>query len=469
MFNISELTERFGDTCDLVTRTIYLGGSRGKEVKLLFIEGLVASQAVGKLILAPLTDPRRFPDTMPIGAAPEQILGGGAFGLRGEKCEDSDSASEKLLSGWTVIFFPFSHIAVAFELRSPEKRAVTDAKEEKVLKGSKEAFTECLQTNCALVRRRVKTENLRLKTVSIGYRSEASVTVCYIEGFTPPDLVSEAVHRLKKMQVEGLITSSVIEECIADHPSSPLPQLIVTERADKFCLNLMEGRVGILADTLPVGYLAPGTLSQFMKAPEDEATHYIYASLQTLFRYTACIASLLLPAVYMALALYHQELIPLRILQSMIEAELEVPFPTAAEVFIMLAALEFLEEAGMRMPSPIGQTVSVIGALIIGQSAVEAKIVSPIIVVVVALAGTAEYTLPNHDLQIAVKLGRAMMLVLSSFFGLWGIGAGIIAIVIHLIRLKSFGRGYVTGILRYPGRAFLRQPMTVKRKEDPTI
>lgn len=464
LFTLFELENKFGGTCDLLRRPLRLGGRAENAAALIYIDSLVSSEAAGRLIIDPLGDPMRT-----LGDYSPEAVMASLCGLNAEVCSDVDGAADKLLSGFALVYLPSFGAAVAAELRSPDKRAVAEPKDEKVLKGSREAFTECLQTNCALLRRRLKTSDLRLRAIFVGSRAECALVVAWIDGFTPEKLVDEMVKRVENLRVEGVITSSVLEECLADSPLSPLPQLIVTERADKFCLNLLEGRVGLLADTLPLGYLAPASLPQLMKAPEDEAAHFAATSLMTLFRYFALLLSLTLPAIYLALALYHQSLIPLRILQSMIEAELEVPFPTAAEVFIMLIAVDLLEEAGLRMPGPIGPTVSIIGALIIGQSAVEAKIVSPIIVVTVALASTAQYALPNRDLQLAVKLGRLGLVALSAFFGLYGLGAGLAFIAAHLIMLKSFGKSYISPLARYPARALLRLPMTVKRKEDPTV
>lgn len=469
LFTLSELTALFGDTADLRLRDINIGGNAGRKITALYLEGMISSRDAAELILSPASDARRFPETAPAAVCMRLMAEGAVFSAEVKERDEAEKAAEDMLSGSVILYFPTEKRALSFEARSTCRRTAEKPQDEKVLKGAKEAFCETLQINAALVRRRIRDPRLRFAEITLGSRAPTTVFVAYIEGFTPRKLVREAIHRLENLRCEGVITSSVIEEGVADCVSSPLPQMIVTERADKFCLNLLEGRVGILCDGLPVGYLAPGTLAQFMKAPEDEATHFIHASFQTVFRHLAALIALLAPAIYTALALYHQELIPLRILQSMIEAEVEVPFPTAAEVFIMLLALDLLEEAGIRMPSPIGPTVSIIGALIIGQSAVEARIVSPVIVVVTALAGTAEYAVPNRDMQLAIKLGRLGLTVLAALFGLYGIAFGVFLIILHLISLKSFGYSYLTGLARYPGRALLRYPMTVKKEEDPTL
>ena len=213
--------------------------------------------------------------------------------------------------------------------------------------------------------------------------------------------------RLNKIKTDGILTSADIEENISDDPRSPFPQLITTERPDKFCLNILEGRVGILADGLPIGYLAPGTFSQFFKVPEDRAGHFTSATVLTVLRYAALLITLLLPAFYVAVAMYHQEMLPTKLMQSIIRSKQSVPFPTAVEVLLMLISFELLQEAGLRLPDPIGETVSIIGALIVGQSAVEAKVVSPVVIIVVAIAGIAGYTMPNQDMGAALRLCRS--------------------------------------------------------------
>ena len=358
-------------------------------------------------------------------------------------------------------------------MKSPQRRQVSEPKEEKVVKGSKDAFVETIRVNTSLVRRKLRDKRLKIRQMTLGEKSGTIVSVVYRDGFTNKEMVEETCRRLGDIKCEGVITTAVIEENICDDPRSPFPQLISTERPDKFALNILEGRVGILVDGLPLGYLAPGTFSQFMKVPEDESEHFIVASAITVLRYISFFITLLLPGFYVAVAMYHQEMIPTKLMQSMIEAKQSVPFPTAVEVLMMLVAFELLQEAGLRLPSPIGMTVSIIGALIVGQSAVEARVVSPVVVVVIALAGIAGYTMPNQDMASALRLFRFLLTLTAILLGMFGLAVGSALILYHLSGLESFGVPYMTPFAgargRYMGRALLRRSMRVRRERDPLL
>jgi hypothetical protein len=284
---------------------------------------------------------------------------------------------------------------------------------------------------------------LKFRTVKVGDRSNTSVAVVYIDGFTRRELVNETEARLAAIRSDGLITASVIEASIADNPLSPFPQLIYTERADKFCLNLLEGRVGIIADGLPLGYLAPGTFDQFFKVPEDAANHFMIASVLTFLRYASLALTLILPAFYVAVAIYHHEMLPAKLMESVIQAKQSVPFPTAVEVTLMLIAFELLQEAGLRLPDPVGEVVSIIGALVVGQAAVEAKVVSPIVVIIIAVSGIAGSAMPSQDMASALRITRFIFALLAIVGGMFGIAVGVVLLVYPLCTLETFGEAYI--------------------------
>ena len=264
-----------------------------------------------------------------------------------------------------------------------------------------------------------------------------------MDGVADPAIIEKLRRRLDAVEIDGVLTTTALETYISDSHRSPFPQLMLTERPDRFCLNLLEGRVGLLVDGLPLGWMMPATLSQHLRVTDDISKHFAIASALTLLRHIALFITLLLPALYVAIAMYHQEMFPIRLLLSVIESKQAVPFSTATEVLSMLIAFELLQEAGLRLPSSIGETVSIIGALIVGQSAVEAKVISPIAVIVVATAGIAGYTIPNQDLAQALRLTRFALVLTAIFAGLFGIVAGCILLVWHLCSLDSFGQAYI--------------------------
>jgi len=278
---------------------------------------------------------------------------------------------------------------------------------------------------------------------------------------------SELEKRLSAIDVDGLLTTGTLEEFLLPR-RSPFPQLSFTERPDRFAQELLSGRAGLLVDGLPLGILTQGTLAEQLKVTEDKAGHWLTASLLTLLRYAAMLLSLLLPALYVAVTVYHQEMIPTRLLLSIIQTKQDVPFSTAAETLGMLLAFELLQEAGLRLPESVGQTVSIIGALIVGQSAVEAKVLSPIVVIVVAVSGITGYTMPDQDLATALRLCRLVLVLLGLALGLFGLVLGLTLLLWYLCSLESFGTPYLApfcdGGLKEVLRALLRLPQRLTKE-----
>ncbi|MBQ6540337.1 MAG: spore germination protein [Oscillospiraceae bacterium] len=454
--------DTFRDCFDFVKRTIRVGGG-GAEVTLCFLDSLVNGEAVASTVIRPLTDSLRFTGTAAAGEIAGKMVSGVTYTATVKRRDSLRDTVTDLLNGYCAVILDAEGAAVTFEVKSTDARAVEAPKEEKVIKGSKEAFTEVLKTNVTLVRRRLRDPMLKAKTVTVGDRSATAVAIVYIQGFTKPEMVAEAEKRLSAIRSDGVITAAAIEENIADQPISPFPQLIYTERADKFCLNLLEGRVGIIADGLPLGYLAPGTFSQFFKVPEDAANHFMIASVLTFLRYAAMVITLILPAFYVAVAIYHHEMLPAKLMESVIEAKKSVPFPTAAEVTLMLIAFELLQEAGLRLPNPVGDVVSIIGALVVGQAAVEARVVSPIVVIIIAVAGISGSAMPSQDMASALRISRFVLVILSIVGGLFGIVMGVVMLVWHLSTLETFGVPYMTpfagGDRKKTSRALVRKPL----------
>ena len=341
---------------------------------------------------------------------------------------------------------------------------------EKSLKGAKDAFVEPLRVNTALVRQRICSPALKTAESFVGRRSRTRVSLLYIEGVAAPETVEELARRLDRLDIDALPALGILEETLVDAPRSPFPQLLHTERPDRFAMHLLDGRVGLLIDGLPVGLLLPVTLAEFMKVTGDSSMHAAVATALAALRWTALALALLLPAVFVAVAMYHQEMIPTRLLQSMIEAEQDVPFSTALEVLAMLGAFSLLQEAGLRLPNPIGDTVSIIGALIVGQAAVEAKLVSAIAIIVVAVSGISCYTLPSQDLAFAVRLARLALLIGAIAGGLFGVSAVLALLLLHLADLDSFGVSYTAPLSENsPQHLLLRRSARRDKYRDPLL
>ena len=436
------LKEIFSSCGDFESRALDFGLEGAVTVKVCWLDGLVSGSQAAEEILRPLTDRLRAGTVPDEAACIERILNGAVYRGAVHRRSDMDLLVADLCHGHLALVFDGSAVALSVEVRSTECRPVGEPTLEKSLKGGKDAFTETLRVNTALVRRRIASPRLKLAECSLGRRTNTRVAVLFVEGLAAPETLRELARRLDRLDPDALLALGVLEEALADAPRSPFPQLLHTERPDRFASWLLEGRVGLLVDGLPLGLALPVTLASFMRVTDDGGSHFLAATALTLLRWGALALAALLPALYVAMAMYHQEMIPTRLLLSIIEAERDVPFSTALEVLGMLGAFCLLQEAGLRLPTPIGDTVSIIGALIVGQAAVEAKIVSPIAIIVVAFSGIACYALPSQDLAAAVRLVRLALLLGAILAGLYGTALLFALLLTHLAGMDSFGVDY---------------------------
>ena len=434
----------FSGCADYTERLIRCGLEGKLLLPVCWLDGVVAGSALGLEVLRPLTELLRTGRLRSQEEALERCLAGLIYRCSVERITDLDAAAEALCRGCCLVLFGELGCALSFETRSVQRRAVAEPSLEKSLKGGKDSFTETLRVNTALVRQRLNTPALKLTESCLGSRSRTRVALLYLEGAAREETVRELARRLDRINVEALLSLGPLESGLADCPASPFPQLLHTERPDRFAMHLDQGRVGLLVDGLPLGLLLPASLPSFLEVTGDGSMHPLVSATLAALRWLALGIGLLLPGFYTAVALYHPEMIPTRLLLSIIRAEQDLPFSTALEVLGMLAAFSLLQEAGLRMPNPIGDTVSIIGALIVGQAAVEAKLVSPIAIIVVAVSGIACYTLPSQDLGFALRLGRLALLLGAMLAGLYGLGLAGCLLLLPLSELESFGTPYLS-------------------------
>lgn len=462
------ISRAFSGCGDYESRRVLPGLMRGAEcVTLCWLDGLVDGVTVSEDVLRPLTDLRRTFGEDSAARLMDSLERGAAYSYTVRRRKTLDEAVTDLVNGFCLIVFDSACEALSFDTRTKLTRSVSEPAVEKAIKGGKDAFVETLRSNTSLVRRKVRTPELKITQSTVGRLSGTAVALLYIEGVAQQETVDEARRRISGIDIDALLAAGDLEEYIVDSPRSPLPQLLHTERPDTFAIHLLDGRVGILVDGLPVGFLLPADLAAFMRVPEDSAMHFAVASMLTLLRWIALAVSLLFPAVFVAISMYHQEMLPVQLLLSMTAAKQYVPFSVAAEVIAMLLAFELLQEAGLRLPDPVGQTASIIGALIVGQSAVEAKVVSPIAVIVVAFAGISGYTMPSQDLGAAVRLGRLLLVAAAALLGLYGVMACTALIIWYAAGLESFGKAYTAPFTGSDAgaiaRVFLKRPNSANK------
>ena len=473
LISAANLKEIFYSCGDFEIREIFYGLESEKKLYLCWLDGTVSSQDVSGSVIRPLTEILRSVSTDTEQESLSLIMSGAVYRCSVRHREIMDELVNDLCHGFCALIFEGINQALSFEVRNTSSRSVSEPTLEKSLKGSKDSFVEVLRVNTALVRRRLCSPKLKLVESTVGRKSRTRVSIMFVEGLAAEETVRELALRLDALDVDGLLATGTLEEYIVDAPRSIFPQLLHTERPDRFANYLLEGRVGVLVDGLPLGLVAPVTLAEFMKVTGDYNNHYLVSTALTILRYLALLLSILLPAFYVATAMYHQEMIPTKMLLSIIDAKQDVPFSTALEVIGMLISFELLQEAGLRLPNPIGDTVSIIGALIVGQSAVEARVVSPIAIIVVAFAEIAGYILPSQDLGAAVRLLRMGLVLAAVLGGLFGVGAGLCLLLLHLAKLDSFGVNYTAPLSDgepFPLlRLLVKKPKPLIKFRDPSL
>ena len=453
-----ELAAQFENAADFETRKVLCGGQL---LTVLFLDGLTSGGDIAEQGVRPL---EQMTDEAREEVLYTRALQGGVWCASVKEPESTQQAAELLVNGFCVILFPKSGKALGCEVKTGEKRSPSPPETENTVKGAKDAFTETLRTNTSLVRRHLRTPGLRLTETVIGKRTLTKVTVCWIDRLTDPELPRRMQERLSSIDIDGALSPAAIEEYVTGSRRTAFPLLEYTERTDHFCQGLLDGQVGLLADGLPLGYLAPVGLGRLMRSPEDRATDFFSASMLRLLRYAALGVSLLLPALYAAMAMFHQQMLPTKLLLSIIESKQNVPFSTLLEVLGLLCAFELLQQAGLHLPQAVGTAVSIIGGLVVGTAAVDAKLVSPAALIVTASSGICGFTLPNRELSDAVRLWRFVLTVLAGLWGLFGVTVGLLLLLTELAGLESLGRSYLSPFGRAEVKGALVRPRLVRQK-----
>lgn len=426
----------FGQTGDFIVRPLQCGNCT---LYAYAIDGLISGADASDYVFKPISEGLSGENMEELYM---EALKGAVYNCVADPCTDLDTVALKLVNGFCVVLFPEVG-AIAFEVRIGVARSPGAPEVENTVKGPKDAFVETIRINTGLVRRHLRSPDLRFYGTQIGCKSLTNVAVVWLEGVTDRELVEKMKNRLASIQIEAMLSPSSVEEFVTGSRTTAFPLLQYTERTDRFCQGLITGRVGILIDGLPLGYLAPVDIGGLMESQEDRSIDYISASCIRVLRYAALLLSLLLPGFFIALSAFHHEMIPLPLLRSIIESRQSVPFSTAVEVLGLLIAFELLQESGIHLPQAIGQSVSVIGGIVVGTAAVEAKLISPAALIAVSVAGVCGFVQPNRDLAEAVRVWRFLLAALGALAGLFGVTVGAIGLLIHLSGLTSLGQSYL--------------------------
>lgn len=437
--NTESIKNILGDAADMVTRSFTIGTKIGCAV--LFIDELVNKEIVYNFLLRPLINSERkeiSPDDLWTMITQSMVEVGET-----KEATDLKTVVDAILSADTVLFIDGLDKALILGTKGWSSRSVSEPRAESVVRGPREGLNETLCYSLSMIRHRLRDPKLRVKYITIGKRTKTTVGLLYIEDLANEQIVKTVNERLHKIKVDGVLESGYIEEMIQDQIWTPFPLLQNTERPDSVVAHLLEGKVAILVEGTPHALVAPAVFSQFYFSPEDYYEKYYHSAFLRLIRLTSMFIALLLPALYIAFVSYHPEMIPPNLAIAMAAGRSTVPFTATLEVLLMEISVEILREASIRLPGPIGPTIGIVGALVIGNAVVSAGLVSPAIVIVVGLTTISSYANPNYNAAISIRLLRFVFIFLSATFGLYGITLGIVLLSLHLVQLNSFGVPYM--------------------------
>ncbi len=477
--NLRSIQTALGTSSDIVVRKINDASSGMDGVAFVYIDDLVDQQTINQMILHPLmaeisdrasvSSPAEW-----LGILKNKVLSVGQV----LELKTVDEAVTQLLEGSTLVFLQGCAITLAACTSGGEKRSLNEPSSQTVIRGPKESFTENIKTNISLVRRRIKSPELRVELRKIGKQTKTHVGIIYLRGIANDKIVEEVRIRLNRIDTDSILESAYIEEFIQDANITPFPTIANTERPDAAAAGILEGQIAIVVDGTPFVLLAPVTFIRFFQSSEDYYQRYDIATFLRVIRYVAFFISMLLPSLFIAISTFHQEMLPTPLLISLAAQREGVPFPAVVEALVMEITFEVLREAGVRMPKVIGPAISIVGALVLGQAAVQAGLISAAMVIVVSFTAIANFVIPAINMAIAARLIRFVMMILGATLGLYGILSGMMILLIHLAGLRSFGVPYLDPFspfvwsnwkdvfIRAPQWAMKKRPLPLAAKGD---
>lgn len=475
--NIYTIKEALGNSNDVILREITLDKLDNESIALINIDGISDKTVITDILENLMLDIDNEPENKINDLndyIKKQCLTVGDV----QDIFDFTALYTAVLNGNTVIILDGQSKAIATSSKSAKDRAVTEPQTESVIRGPRESFTETLRTNTALIRRKIKSPDLWIKSRVIGDVTQTDVAIMYINGIANDKIVQEVLDRLDQIKMDGVLETGYIEDYIQDSKFSLFPMIYNTERPDVIAAELLEGKIAILVDGTPLVLTVPVTFTSFLQAAEDYYQNWMISSLIRLLRFFGISLALLMPSLYVAITTFHQEMLPTPMLISIASQREGVPFPAVVEALLMEVAFEILREAGLRMPRTIGPAVSIVGTLVIGQAAVEAGVVSAVMVIIVALTAICSFLFPSYGLSNTIRVLRFPLMIFAAVFGLFGVMFGIMIILLHLCSLRSFGVPYMSpfgplilkdqkdAMVLFPRRNLLTRPRLISQKNN---
>ena len=464
--NLSYIKRRFNIPLnnDVIIREIVLKNDRHGFV--LFYDGMVSSDYINNNIIKSLYELPYIQDF----AFNDELFKYFTTHCQAETASSMDDIADEVNFGSCAVFIDGVDTAFVFDVKDWEHRGIDKPENEQSIYGPQEAFGEMIRTNTSLVRKILKTEKLVAYGVKLGSVSKTRGVLLYIEGVTNEKLVAEAKRRLGAIDKEYIISIETVQMLVEDRRFMLTPQTFATERPDRAARALTEGRCVLILNGSPRALIMPSNAFELTHSVSDEYLHAPFALMSRIIRLLGMFVSLLLPALYLAITLYHQEIIPTYLLYSISASRENVPFPSVVELLLMDISFELIREAGIRMPSPIGSTLGIVGGLILGQAAVSAKIVSPIMIIIIAITGIGSFSTADYSLGWTYRILRLAFIALASVLGFFGIAVGIVAYSLYLGSAQSFGVPFLSPSLRFKSKAMSMAIMVnhaAKREKRP--
>lgn len=440
--NIDFLEKSFELCGDVVQRELTVGKSCTR-IYIAYIDDMADRELIENSVLQNLMVYMRLTESKADNIY-DRLVNGGITTADIKQENNLDIAITEILSGNTLMLIDGCEKAVIISSKGFPKRSVDKPENEAVVQGPQEAFNESLRVNTVLIRRRLRTCELKCEQIKLGSVSKTDIAVMYLENKVDKGALKELKKRLRGINIQAVLDSGYIEQQLEENPYSPFPQLQMTERPDKTAACLLEGRIALVVDTSPFVIIVPSVLASFYQSSEDYYERFEIMSFVRIIRYIAGILAYTIPGLYIALTLFNPSMIPTELAVRMAYERGSVPLSTLGEIIIMELAFEALREAGIRLPSAIGSTLGIVGGIVIGQSAVDAGLVSPMVVIVVALTGICSFSIPNNSLISAYRLIKYFVLALSAWLGIAGFVIANVFVMLHLCSLESFGRVYIS-------------------------
>ncbi|VBB06394.1 bacillus/clostridium ger spore germination protein [Lucifera butyrica] len=433
----------FQDCADVIYRS-FLAGSR--RALLVYVENMIDKELINRAVMNPLMTPEGQAEavrSIDLPALLNRLVPSAALSVE----SSVQAVITAVMSGKALLMLDGINEAILVGVEKYVKRSVSEPITQEVVRGPHDAFTETIKDNIVLVRRRTRDADIKIKIIAVGRRTRTEVALIYDAYLVKPGLAEEVERRIRNIQVDKIINSAAVEEFIVDRPWSPFPQVQSIERPDALVAALYEGRVAILVDNTPYALVVPCTYNLIMQSAEDYTNPPLVASLVRLTRHFSAFVAIYLPAVYVAIVSFHPGMLPTTLAISIAELRSRTPFPSFLEAVLMELILEVFQEAVVRLPRQIAGAASIVGGFVIGNTIVQAGLVNPLLVVVIAATAIASYSMPSFTFSLALRSIRVPMLVLSSILGLYGVMLGILIVTIHMCSLRSFGESYVGGLL----------------------